>query len=54
MTGAGNVKIGQAEERGNREGSLNGDQVKTKKRTGGMANRRYRSEGRRMRADAGV
>jgi hypothetical protein len=31
MTGTGNLKIGQAEKRGNRQEGLNGEQLTTKK-----------------------
>jgi hypothetical protein len=54
MTGAGTLKIGQVEKRGNRQEGLNGKQVTTKKYIGGVADRRETSKGRRKRADAGV
>jgi hypothetical protein len=40
MSGVKNMKIGQAETRGNHQEGRNGDQVTTKKRTGGVANNR--------------
>jgi hypothetical protein len=54
MTGAGNLKIGQAQTCGNRQEGPNGDQATMKKQTGGVANRRETSKGRRRRVDAGV
>jgi hypothetical protein len=53
MSGAGNMKIDQEDICGNRQGQ-NGDQVRTKKRTRGMANRWETSDDRRRRADTGV
>jgi hypothetical protein len=48
ITGAGNLMIGQAETRGNGQESLSGEQVTTKEQTGGVADRRETSKGRRM------
>jgi hypothetical protein len=54
MTGAGKMKVGQAETLGNSQEGLNGDQVITEKRTGRVVSCRKTSDDRRRGAGTGV
>jgi hypothetical protein len=54
MSGAENMKIGQAETCGNRQEGRNGNQVTMKKQAGGVVNSREISEDQWRRVDAGI